>query len=200
MTKQAFLTALRIDLRGLPPADVEERVGFYAEMIDDRMEDGLAEEEAVAAIGSPDEIAAQIIADTPLTRLVSAKMKSNRRPSAWEIVLLVLGFPLWFSLLVAAVAVVFSLYVSVWAVIVSLWAVFVSLAASSLGVLAGGIIMLCTGHTFGGLICIAATLVCGGLSVFAFYGCHAVGRGAVLLTQKMVLATKKRFMKKEAAE
>ena len=50
MNKQEFLSRLRKQLRGLE--DREERVTFYSEMIDDRMEDGLSEEEAVAAVGS----------------------------------------------------------------------------------------------------------------------------------------------------
>ena len=61
MNKQEFLTELKKALSPLSKADLEERLSFYSEMIDDRMEEGLSEEEAVAAIGSPDEIAAQII-------------------------------------------------------------------------------------------------------------------------------------------
>ena len=49
MNKQEFLSLLRRELSGLPQGDIEERVGFYAEMIDDRMEEGLTEEEAVEA-------------------------------------------------------------------------------------------------------------------------------------------------------
>ena len=69
-------------------------------MIADRMEDGLSEEDAVASVGSVEEIAAQIIADTPLSKLAKAYIKPKRRLTAWEIVLLALGFPIWFSLLV----------------------------------------------------------------------------------------------------
>ena len=52
MTKQEFLASLREGLRGLPPADVEERIAFYDEMIDDRMEEGLTEEEALGELWS----------------------------------------------------------------------------------------------------------------------------------------------------
>ena len=51
MTKQEFIIKLTLELHGLPKADIEERVGFYSEMIDDRIEAGLSEEEAVADIG-----------------------------------------------------------------------------------------------------------------------------------------------------
>ena len=57
MTKQEFLDRLRRSLAGLPLEDAEERLAFYDEMIDDRMEEGLAEEEAVSSFGTPEEIA-----------------------------------------------------------------------------------------------------------------------------------------------
>ena len=44
MSKQEFLAALEEGLSGLPREDVDERLGFYSEMIDDRMEDGLPED------------------------------------------------------------------------------------------------------------------------------------------------------------
>lgn len=196
MTKQEFLSALQDGLRGLPLSDIDERVSFYAELIADSVEEGVSEEEAVAAIGSVEEIAAQIVADTPLTRLVSVKIQSNRRLSPLEIVLLVLGSPVWLSLLIAIVAVALSLCVVIWSVVVSLWSVFAGLAASAFGCLVGGIVFLCTGHTFSGLATIAAVLVCAGLSIFALYGCKAVTKGAVLLTKKMGLAIKKACMRK----
>ena len=52
MTKQAFAAALRNELSGLPREDIDRSIDFYCEMIDDRMEEGLTEEEAVSAIGS----------------------------------------------------------------------------------------------------------------------------------------------------
>ena len=45
ITKQEFLLQLREKLSGLPQADIDERVAFYGEMIDDRVEEGLTEEE-----------------------------------------------------------------------------------------------------------------------------------------------------------
>ena len=50
MTKQEFLSGLKAKLSGLPQEDVEERLGFYAEMIEDYTEEGLSEEEAVEKI------------------------------------------------------------------------------------------------------------------------------------------------------
>ena len=46
MNKQEFLNQLRSGLNGLPHEEIEERVMFYSEMIDDRVEEGLSEEDA----------------------------------------------------------------------------------------------------------------------------------------------------------
>ena len=129
MSKQAFLARLRKELSGLPKDDIEERLAFYEEMIDDRTKEGLSEEEAVSAAGAIDEIVAQTIADISLPKIARERLLPKRRLKAWEIVLLALGSPIWLSLGIAAAAVILALYVSLWAVIVSLWAVFGALAA-----------------------------------------------------------------------
>ena len=56
MSKQEFLALLREGLSGLPREDAEERLAFYGEMIDDLMEDGMTEEDAVARIGPVDSV------------------------------------------------------------------------------------------------------------------------------------------------
>lgn len=199
MTKQEFLTALREALTGLPPSDVEERADFYAEMIDDRMEDGISEKEAVAAIGSVEEIVLQIVDEYPIGKLVKQRIKPKRRLNAWEIVLLALGSPIWLSLLIAFVAIVLSLYAVLWSVIVAFWSVFAALFGSSLGTLAGGVYLLCTGNTPTGLVFVAAAFVCAGLAIFSFFGCMAATKGAACLTKSVLLAIKKACMRKGEA-
>lgn len=196
MSKQEFLAQLRNGLSGLPQADIEERLTFYSEMIEDRMEEGLSEEDAVSAVGSADEIAAQIAADSSLAK---ETIKPKRRLKAFEIVLLTLGSPVWLSLAVAAAAVLVSLYVSLWSVIVSLWAVFGSLIGCALAGFAGGIGIACQGHVLSGIATIGAGIACAGLSVFMFYGCKAATNGALLLTKKAARGMKHRFSKKERA-
>ena len=97
MNKQEFLDGLRKGLSGLPQADIEERLTFYGEMLDDRIEEGLSEEEAVAAAGSVNEIVRQTVADIPLAKIAKERIKPKRRLKAWETVLLALGSPIWLS-------------------------------------------------------------------------------------------------------
>ena len=71
MNKQEFLAQLRNALSGLPKDDIEERIEFYSEMIEDRIEEGLSEEEAIAAVGTVEEIAGQVIAEVGATGRVT---------------------------------------------------------------------------------------------------------------------------------
>lgn len=197
MTKLEFLEQLRAGLSGLPQEDIEERLSFYSEMIDDRIEEGLLEEEAINEIGNVDEIVAQIIADTPLTKLVKEKIKPKRVLRAWEIILLILGSPIWLCILLAIFAVILCVYIVLWAVIVCLWAVFVSLFASALAVIVAGFGLIFTGNTPSGLIMIGATLICAGLSILMFFACKAATKGTAILTKKIALGFKKCFVRKE---
>ena len=199
MTKQEFIAALRAKLSGLPERDVEERLEFYSEMIADRIEEGVSEEEAVAAIGTVDSIAAQILADIPLHRIAKERIKPKRRLKKWEIVLLAAGSPVWLALAIAAFAAVFSLYVVVWAVDVSLWAVFASFAAGACGGAGVTTSFFVGGNVPGGLLSIGASAVCAGLAILAFFGCRAATKGAVCLTKKIALLVRKCFAKKEEA-
>ena len=197
MNKTDFLLELNEKLSFLPREEVKERLAFYREMIEDRMEEGLSEEEAVAAVGSVDEIVAQILADTPFTKLAKEKIKSNRQLNTWEIVLLILGFPVWLPLGIAAIAVIFSVYVSLWSVIISLWAVFASLAACAVGGILACVVFIIGGNVPTGLAMLAAGIVCAGLSIFMFIGCKAAVKGTLILTKKFALWVKSCFVKKE---
>ena len=196
MTKVRFLLSLHDKLGGLPQDEAEERLNFYSEMIEDRMEEGLSEEEAVAAVGSVEDIASQIIADVPFAAIVKEKMLPKKRYTALEIALLILGSPVWFSLLVAALAVVFSLCISLWAVILSLWSVFVSVIACALCGTVGGVVFSAGGNGFSGVAMIGAGLVCAGLSVLTFFGCKAATKGTAFLTHKAAVAIKKALIKR----
>ena len=191
MTKGEFLAILKRDLACLPQDDIAGHLTFYAEMIDDRMEDGLTEEDAVAGIGNTQEIISQIIADVPLSKLVKEKIKPKKRLVAWEITLLVLGSPLWLSLLIAALSVSFSIFVALWSVIVSLWAVFVSLICCAFGILVGALILAINANALTGIAMIGASFVCGGLSIFFFFLCKAATHGAFWLTKKTVIWLKR---------
>ncbi|MBQ8004748.1 MAG: DUF1700 domain-containing protein [Clostridia bacterium] len=197
MTKIKFILELRDRLSHLPQDDVEERLGFYSEMIEDRIEEGLSEEEAVSEVGSVEEIAAQIIAELPQYKNTKKKTNTKKRLSAWMIVLLVLGSPIWLSLLIAAFAVMISLYISLCSLIISLWAVFASVIGCTLYFTVAGLGFAILGNSLTGIAMLGAASICVGISILLFYSCKSASKGTVGLARKLVIFTKSCFMRKE---
>ena len=199
MSKQEFLERLRKALVGLPKNDIEERLAFYSEIIDDQIEEGRSECEAVEALGPIEAIAAQIVAETPLIKIAKERIRPKRRLKTGEIVLLALGSPIWLSLGLAALAVVLSLYVVLWSLVVSLWAVFGAVAACSVGGVLACVIFAVGGNTASGIAMLAAGITCGGLSIFALFGCKEATQGILILTKKLAVWLKNCFKGKEGA-
>lgn len=197
MNKAEFLNELRTKLNGLPQNDIEERVSFYTEMIDDRVEDGMSEEEAIEQIGPVDKVVETIVSEIPLSKIVKAKVKPQKRMPVWAIVLLVLGFPLWFPILISLVSVIFSVYLTLWIIVITLYAVDLSLAVASIASIASAFVAFIGGEPLVGLASIGSFMVCGALSVLMFFGCGYVVKGVVFVTRKMLLGIKSWFIGKE---
>lgn len=190
MTKEDFLLRLRQLLSGLPGEEVEERLRFYGEMIDDRMEEGLSQEAAVSAVGNVEQIADQIRLEYMPVQQLPAVQKPPRK--WWVILLLILGSPIWASLGIAALAVALSLYISLWSVIISMWAVFGAFIGCAAYGVVTGIAYSCAGNVLPGVALLGAGLTCAGLGILLFYGCKAATSGTVTLTGKVFRAMGKK--------
>ena len=200
MTKLNFILTLNDKLSGLPQDEVEERISFFSEMIEDRMEDGMPEEDAVAAVGSVDDIASQIIMDIPLIKIAKKRVRPSRRLRTGEIVLLAVGSPLWISLGAAVFAVCLSLYAVLWSLVAVAWSVFASFAACAPASIALGVLYFVLGQPIMAICAIGAGLFLVGLSIFSFFGCVAATKGCAVLTKMIALGIKKCLVRKERAD
>lgn len=63
MTKREFLSDLSARLSNLPQPELQRQLDYYAEILDDMLEDGLTEDEATARLGSPAALAADILSE-----------------------------------------------------------------------------------------------------------------------------------------
>lgn len=199
MDKKEFLWRLMDGLSGLPMEDIDRSLDYYSEMIDDRMEDGLSEEEAVAALGPVGEICSQILAETPLSRLVKEAVRPKRKFRVWEIILLVLGSPVWVPLMAAALIVVVSVYLSIWAVLLSLYAADLAGAVAGLAGVVTMFRMLSIGQIAEGILFLGGGMVCIGLAILLLFGFNQLTKGLVWVTKRCLLALKGCFVRKEAA-
>lgn len=200
MNKEEFLKELRKKLSGLSKSDIEERVSFYGEMIDDRMEEGLSEQEAVEGIGTVDSVVEQIMSEIPLSRLVKEKVRGDKKPNILMIVLLVIGFPVWFPLAVAVLSVIFSLYVTVWSIVISFFATDLALAAASCCCLFGSVVFLASSNPAAAVFSFGGSAICAGLAILFFILSLWISKGIIKLTGKMFLGIKTSFIGKEAKE
>ena len=197
MTKSEFLQQLREKMKGLPKTDIEDRVNFYIEMIDDRIEEGLSEEEAVRDIGNVDEIVTKQIDDTSLTKIVTEKVKPKRRLKAWEIVLIILGFPLWFPLLMFILTMLLVFYIIWWSAVIVLWSIEGSLIMSVFAAIVNMFAFTFRGELLSGFGYFGLSLLTAGLSIFLFMGCVAVTKATFQLTKKVTLKIKKSIIGEE---
>ena len=197
MNKQEFINRLNKGLAGLPQKEREERITFYSEMIDDRIEEGFSEEAAVLEIGKVDDVASQIIAEISTSRNFGEVVKVKEKRRAWEIVLLAVGFPLWGALLIAAFAIIFAVYVVLCALAISMCAVFVALlVCAPVGVVAGCIALFANVPL--GFFLIGVGIVCAGVSIFLFFACKSAIKGVFVLLKKWTVRVITSFRKKEA--
>ena len=198
MDKYDFLLALEVRLEGLPEADRQASLDFYSEMLDDLVEGGMTEAEAVASLGSPEAIAEEILLEMPLPKLVKAKMK-KRRLSGLEITLLAVGFPIWLPIGIALLAVVFAIYISLWAVVLSLYAADLAFAVSAPACILAAIVLFASGKPAAALLFLGAGLALAGLSILWFLLCNLTAKGMWKLGRLTLRGIKACFIRKKGA-
>ena len=124
MNKKQFCTFLENELRlYLSSKEVYKTLNFFKEMIDDHVDEGLSEEEAVSQLGNIDDIVGQILDEHNIKKRQKKlvwRFIPQKTPSASNIIIVILLFPIWitiFSLVasffIAFMSLIFSLVVSV---------------------------------------------------------------------------------------
>lgn len=197
MKREEYLDRIRALLQNLPPEDLERSLAFYAESIADRMEDGMSEEEAVASLESPEEAANAILLEQPLPTLVKVRVKERRQLSTLEILLLVLGFPLWLPLLLTALVLVFTFILLTWVLVLVPASVCLALGASAIAVLFAGVLSL-TKITLPALLAApGAALILAGLAILAGFIVVGTVRLALIVTRALVRGLKSLLIRKE---
>lgn len=169
MTKTEFLALLRQRLNQLPPKDVEQTLEYYNEMIDDYIESEYSPEAAVAKMGRVDDIATQILAGAQTPAFGAYGMQKSKK-SALTVWLLILGFPLWFPLLITAFSIILTLAIVIGTIaMVVPWSLVVSFGASALGLLFATAIILTGEGIAAATLVLGSALVLSALCVFSLW-------------------------------
>lgn len=161
MTKNEYLQGLKQALKSVSKDERERSLAYFAEVIDDRMEDGISEEAAVAELEPIGDAAQRIISDAEARGAIKPKH------SVMMIVLLVLGFPLWFPLLLSVAVVVLSVYLVFWIALIVLYILILVLGLCGVvGIF--GLIPLLPLNIYSALAVLGVGLGCAGVGVALF--------------------------------
>lgn len=173
MSEREFTRLLDEKLRRLDGEERKRTLAYYKEIISDRMDEGLSEEEAVSGLESPDEIAERLLADA------AERGALRPKPRPVSTALIILGSPLWLPLLIAVGAVMLAVYAVIWALIIALVAVVLAFAAAGLA----------------GLVGFAVALTLNPALAAAMFGCALMLMGVALLLVFPVIAAAKALAK-----
>ena len=203
MTKNQFLNELKRLIKKLPEKEIQNSLDYYSEIIDDKMENGISEEDAVLQLGAPKDVSREIMLNLSLPTLIKTKCKREKNFKGWEVALLILGSPIWLSVLIALFAIVFAVYVVIWAVVISLWAVAVGFIGIEIGFIGIGIgfiitfIVNLTSYTGYAVLGLGISLISLGLVYPTFLLCVKLTKVFAILTAKITRLIKKMIIGKE---
>lgn len=114
MNRTEFIEILSAKLKVLNRTEREKFITYYEEIIEDYLENGFTEEEVIGKIGDPKILAKNILSeqnqDTVDIKMPVTNSKLLNR------ILLVLGFPLWGSLVFAGLMIILSGLIVVWSI------------------------------------------------------------------------------------
>lgn len=183
MLREEYLNQLKEKLTQNNIPGIDGMIDFYDEAISDRMEDGMSEEDAVAAMEDTDSIVKAAKLDKPITALMADAAREKHKEASESghgtlfVVLAIVGFPIWFPLMVTFLSVIFSLYIALWSIVISIYAVELSFAIVALVSLLG-----CFTFFMGQIPFVTA---------LALLGCAFLFAGLTLLMWKPIVAITK---------
>ena len=140
MNKNEFISYLRQRLSNYPAGEVDKAISFYTESLEDRIEDGMTEEEAVASLGNVDDIVKQIQSEMPINTIVKNKIDTQKKKMSGStialiVIIAILGFPIWFPILITAVSLIFAAVVTVFSLGIAALAVVFGLCIAGVATL-----------------------------------------------------------------
>ncbi len=191
MTKTQFLDRIKAGISSLPREDKEKYLEYYSEMVDDRMEEGMTEEEAVADIGSTSDIVAQILREgssqsqaqnqeKPISDKLKDNIDSDARP--WIIAAVVLTSPVWVPILFGLASGLIGIAAGVFSAIAAFYASAVGVFAAGVACIVKAFFVTLAGET---VAYVGAGLLCMGISLLLFL----LGNLCIKLTVKLIKLT-----------
>lgn len=191
MNRDEFLAALRGEIDSLDLHDRNRFLDYYREMIDDCIENGMPEADAVASMGDVRSIAERILSDiepnadaninpniTPdLTPNADSDTDKNKQDPGEEntkkssighdlmVALIVMTAVIWIPLIFAAAAVILAVYIVMWSVVLVAYSLSVAFIAATAATIHFAVTSAITGSLGITTISVGGAFICFGLSI-----------------------------------
>ena len=143
MTKDAFLQALAAGLQSLSREEREEALRYYREYIEDAVDAGRSEEEVIASLDAPGEIALGLARDAAFTR-AAEKPTPRNTSKALVAVFGILSLPIALPIAIALIAVAVSVLAAAFAAAVAILAAIVAVVFAAIVWGARSVLLLAT--------------------------------------------------------
>ena len=198
MNKELFLVKLSQKLSSLPTKDIDKAIEYYSEIIADRIEDGISEENAVNELGNIDEIADSILNTQEDVKhfhfekvigepVYQEQEHKKTNLTTTQIILIIILFPIWFPILITVFSVLWSLVIAYFAIIIfSCFATFSGLISA--------LMLFINGSISGGFINIASSFIAIGLALILVVWAKQVLYFGINNTKKIYYWIKNKLM------
>ncbi|HMM06816.1 MAG TPA: DUF1700 domain-containing protein [Clostridiales bacterium] len=194
MNKAEFLQSLDQRLKSLGESDRQRSAHYFAEIIEDRMEEGMSEEDAVADLESLDDIVEGILNEKEEAQLLAAQSSKKRRFPLWlTILLLILGSPVWLPLLLTVISVATTLYLCLWILSACVYLAAVALILSGVAGFFAVFSAATVSGAPGAVFLAGAALLCLGGGILLFFPATWFAKWVVTLTKGCVLKLSEMF-------
>ena len=171
MSREEYLRALSRELRRLPKDEYEKAMDYYVEYFEEAGPE--KEQEIIADLGEPKEVAAQIIMDAAMERMDKPQKSMRRRLSTvWVVILAVCAAPIALPLALGMLAAAGGVLMAAAAMLVCVLVLIAGAFAAGVVSVVGGIILMFSQHLASAFAITGMGLAVIGLSVLgAFLFC-----------------------------
>ena len=201
MNKQEYLDALRDALEKQSISNIDNMIEYYDEMICDRMEDGMSEEDAVNSMDSIPDIVHEAVLDKSVPTLVKEKVKKSRDKAKSEgkewiwILLAVLGFPVWFPLVLTFAILLFVFFLVFWILVGTLFIIVLALGISAVACFLTSFTVIFGYISFPGfVVSLGGALALAGITILLWKPIVAFAKVAAGFFKDIIISIKKKFI------
>lgn len=166
MNKEAYLKKLKGKLKKLPMEEVDAALDYYREYFEEAGEENT--EQVIRKLGSPSQVASQILADYAVKGIESNPNSTKKGISAiWFILLAILAAPIALPLLITVFSLVFALVLVCGSFFFALFTIAAALTLSGIVSIVAGLFVL-TQHWQTSIFFIGLGLIATGIGIVLF--------------------------------